>query len=123
MAVKIISAVLILFVSFTGIMHGWQGLKLKPGDTGPEAELLAKLKLGYRGIRAFSALNMISGILILSPWTFLVGDLLSAVLILFLMIMFLRAGAIKAALTEIPFLIIPILLIFLRHPLEDWVSK
>ncbi len=37
MIVKLISGVLILFTVYMGITHGWKGLTIKPGDTGPEA--------------------------------------------------------------------------------------
>jgi len=43
--------------------------------------------------------------------------LINAAVILFLMVMFLNVRAFKPALIEIPFLLIPLLLIYLKHPL------
>lgn len=116
MIIKLISGALILFTAFMGIKHGWQGLTMKPGDTGPEADLFAKINLSPGISKAISVLSILSALLILVPQTFLAGNLINATVILLLMILFLRAGEFKPALIEIPFLLIPLLLIFLKHP-------
>lgn len=117
MIVKVISGTLLLFTAFMGIKHGWQGLTVKPGDTGPAAELFEKLDLSPLATKGIGLVSIISALLILAPQTFLIGNLLNAALILILMILFLNAGEIKPALIEIPFLLIPLLLIYLKHPL------
>ncbi|MDN3579693.1 hypothetical protein [Mucilaginibacter flavus] len=118
MSIKIISGVLILFTAYMGIKHGWQGLNAKPTDTGPAADLFKKINLSMAVIKVFSALTILSALMILFPQTFVTGNVLNAVLIFFLMIQFLRVGEMKPALIEIPFLLIPIALIFLKHPLK-----
>jgi len=117
MIIKIISGALILFTSFMGIKHGWQGLSMKPGDTGPEAELFSKINLSAPLSKLIAVLSIVSALLILAPQTFVVGNLINAAVILFLMVMFLNVRAFKPALIEIPFLLIPLLLIYLKHPL------
>lgn len=117
MVIKIISSILLLFTAYMSIKHGWQGLTAKPDDTGPAAELFSKIKLSQVTLKVFAVLTLISGILILAPQTFVLGNILNAALILFLLIQFLLVKEFKPALIEIPFLLIPLVLIWLKHPL------
>ncbi len=117
MIIKLISGALILFTAFMSFKHGWQGLTIKPGATGPEAELLNKINLSAPSLKVISALTLLSGILILVPQTFVFGNLLNAGIILLLLVLFLIAGETKAALIEVPFLLIPLVLILLGYPL------
>lgn len=43
MIIKFISGALILFTACMSIKHGWDGLNMKPGDTGPQADLFGKI--------------------------------------------------------------------------------
>jgi hypothetical protein len=116
MIIKFISGALILFTAYMGIKHGWQGLTMKPNDTGPGVDLMKKVDLNQGVLKVFSVLTILSALLILPPQTFVAGNLLNAALILFLLIRFLMVGESKPALIEIPFLLIPLLLIWLKHP-------
>jgi hypothetical protein len=117
MLFKIISGILLLFTVYMSITHGWQALNMKPGDTGPGADLIRKLNLSQGVIKAFAILTILSGLLILFPQTFVTGNILNAIGILFIMAMLLNIRDIKPALIEIPFLLIPLVLIYLKHPL------
>ena len=117
MAIKIISTVLILFSAFMGVSQGIKGWNVKPGDTGPFVNMQQKLKFSNSTLPIFAALTILSGILLLLPQTFLFANILNISLFLFLIIRWLMTGDIKAALLEVPFLLIPVLLIFLKHPL------
>lgn len=117
MIIKFISGALILFTAFMGIKHGWQGLTVKPGDIGPTVDLFKKLNLSPGISKLIGVASIISGLLILAPQTFLIGNLMNAAVILFLMVMFLNIREIKPALIEMPFLLIPLVLIYLKHPL------
>lgn len=117
MIIKFISGALILFTFYMGIKHGWTGLNMKPSDTGPQVDLIRKVNLSESVLKIFSALTVLSALLILAPKTFLAGNLLNAALIVFLMAMFLHVREFKTALIEIPFLLIPLVLIYLGHPL------
>lgn len=118
MVSKIICAALILFSTFMGIKHGWQALTIKPGATGPGADLFKLINLSDNMVKIIGVLTIISAVMILFPQTFVAGNYLNAAIILFLTIMFLRAGAIKPALIEIPFLLMPLLMIYLKYPLR-----
>jgi len=117
MIIKLISGVLIIFTAFMGIKHGWQGLTVKPGDTGPAVDLFKKINLSIGASQLIGIISIVSALLILFPQTFVIGNLINAALILFLMVMFLNVGEIKPALIEIPFLLIPLVLIYIKHPL------
>lgn len=116
MVIKLISGILILFTAYMGITHGWKGLNVKPGDTGPEVDLFKKIDLSPGTVKIVAVLSILSSMLILLPQTFLAGNLINAAVILFLIGMFLNVREIKPALIEIPFLLIPLILIYLKHP-------
>lgn len=116
MIIKILSGILILFSAFMGIRQGMKGLNIKPGDTGPFVNIQEKLKFSDSTLKVFAALTILSGILLLVPQTFLFANILNISLFLFLIIRWLMIGDVKAGLSELPFLLIPVLLIILKHP-------
>ena len=116
MVIKIISGILILISAFMGARVGWKGLNIKPGDTGPFVHIKEKLKLGESSLKVLAVLTITGGILLLVPQTFLAANILNICLFLFLIIRWLMIGDVKSALSEVPFLIIPVLLIFMKYP-------
>jgi hypothetical protein len=118
MIIKLISAALLLFTAYMGIKHGWQLFNVKPGAAaGPEAELLGKLNLNQFTIKAFAVMTLLSALLILFPQTFVLGNTLNAIGLILIISTLLNVQEIKPALIEIPFLLIPLVLIYLKHPL------
>jgi len=116
MVIKIISGIIILISAFMGTRVGWKGLDIKPGDTGPFVQIKEKLKFSDRSLKVLAVLTIAAAILLLLPQTFLFANILNISLFLFLIIRWLMIGDMKAALSEVPFLLIPVLLIFLKHP-------
>lgn len=113
---KLISGVLILLTAFLSLKHGWDGLHL---DSHPEqTQMAADLGIGKTGITVVSILSLAVGIAILFPQSFFIANLINAVTILLIMAFSLRVGNLKTAFIEIPFLLIPLLLIYLGHPLK-----
>ena len=85
----------------------------------PEAvNMLTELGIGEFAGKVMSVLTLAVGLLILFPQTFFAGNLLNAALILLIMALSLNAGNLKIALIEIPFLLMPLVLIWLGHPLK-----
>jgi hypothetical protein len=112
----IISSLLILLTVFLSLKHGWNGLHL---DTHPgEAKMAADLGIGKTGITVISIFSIAVGISILFPPSFFIANLVNAGSILLIMAFALKSGNLKIALMEIPFLLIPLLLIFLGHPFK-----
>jgi len=113
---KIISGILILITAFLSFKHGWDGLmvNVKPGD----ADMMAELGIGRTGTIIMSILSIAVGLMVLAPQTFFAGNLLNATIILVIMALSLKAGNIKTALIEIPFLLMPMVMIWLGHPFK-----
>lgn len=113
---KIVSGVLILITVFLSVKHGWAGISgnLKPEET----KMLTTLGISQSMILPFSIITLVGGLLVLFPQTFLAGNIINAVMILLIMIFSLRAGDTRTALIEIPFLLMPLVLVYLGHPLK-----
>lgn len=115
-SMKIISGILLLITVFFCFKHGWPGVtgNLKP----EEAKMMSDLGIG-RNLLLFIALTNLSVcVLILFPQTFFIANVFNAAVILLIMALALKTGHIKIALIEIPFLILPLVLIYLGHPLK-----
>jgi uncharacterized membrane protein YphA (DoxX/SURF4 family) len=114
---KILSGVLILVTAFLSIKHGWDGLHL---DANPEQMKMATdMGVGPTTILIVSILSLAIGIAVLFPMTFFYANVLNAIMIVLIMALSLKAGNYRTALIEIPFLLIPLLLIYLGHPLKN----
>jgi len=116
MAIKIISGILILVSAFMGTRVGWQGLNIQPGDTGPFVQIKQKLNFSKSALKVLAVLTILGAVLLLLPQTFLLANILNICLFLFLIVRWLMIGDMKSALSEVPFLLIPVLLLFLKHP-------
>jgi hypothetical protein len=112
--IKIISGILILITAFLSFKHGWEGLSMKSEPN----EMVNALGISKTVILAVSVLNLAVGILVLFPQTFFIGNLINAILIVMIMALSLKTGNVKIALIEIPFLLMPLLMIYLGHPLK-----
>jgi hypothetical protein len=113
MVLKIISAGLILFTVFMGVKHGWSALNPTPENM----VMMESLKISGTLIKLIGILTLTGASLILFPPTFFWGNILNACLIVLMMGLFIQAKEWKGVWIEIPFLLIPLLLIGLKHPL------
>jgi hypothetical protein len=112
---RIISGILIALVAVMSFKKGLMGLL----NTAPEGDK----KLLDWGINKtiqtiINSTTMIAAVLILFPPTFLVGNITGAILFILLMGFQLHAGDTKAALLEMPFLLLTLLLVYAGHPLK-----
>jgi hypothetical protein len=115
MIFKLISTVLILFTAFMGIKHGWSALNPTPENSA----MMESLKLSTSLVKVIGVLTFAGAILILFPSTFFWGNILNACLIVLMMGLFMQAKDYKFVAIEIPFLLIPLILIYLKHPLSS----
>jgi len=111
--IRIISAALLLFSLFMGFKHG---LDMVTGKSSV-LEMFAKWNINKNGVQVLGAIGLIATAFLVFPKTFVLGNLITAALILFMMVQFLKAGDRKGFLIELPFFLLPFLLIYLRHPL------
>lgn len=81
-------------------------------------EMVNALGIGKTGLLAVSVLSLTVGVLVLFPQTFFIGNLINALVIVLIMALSLKGGNYKIALIEIPFLLMPLVLIYLGHPLR-----
>lgn len=116
MVLKIISGVLILITVYLNFKHGWAGVtnSMSEGET----KMMADLGIGKAWFLPIGLISFLICLLVLFPQTFFVGNVLNATFILLIMSLALRAGVTKIALIEIPFLLMPLLMIYLGHPLK-----
>jgi hypothetical protein len=112
---KIISGILIIFVAFMSFKHGLDGLK-NTSSSGNETLLSWGIIKPIQTI--ISVITILSALMILFPQTFFVGNIIAAMLFILLMGFQLNTGNFKAALMEIPFLLITLTMIYLGHPLK-----
>ena len=113
---KIISAILILVIVFLNVKHGWAGIT---NNIAPEqAKMMDEMGVSKTALFVFSIFTLAGAAMILFPVTFFAGNLLNAAMILLIMAQLLRAGNLKMTLIEIPFLLMPLVLIYLGHPLK-----
>lgn len=100
---------------FLSFKHGWDAFQ--PANS-EQAKLMSELGITKTIMPLFGVSSIIVGLMLLFPPTFFIGNLLNAMTIVIIMALSLRAGNITMALIEIPFLLIPLLLIYLGHPLK-----
>jgi hypothetical protein len=108
----LLSIVLGLLSVYLSCRHGWDSLQLAPHPAS--LNLLTEL-----GMAPFlGALSLGTGLLLCWPSTFFTANLLNAVSILGIMALALRVGNYQLALLELPFLLLPLLLIYLGYPFQ-----
>ncbi|BAV06657.1 hypothetical protein SAMN05421788_107317 [Filimonas lacunae] len=112
---KIVSIVLLLVSALLSLKHGWDAFQ---PPSPQQAKMMADLGITKSLVPVVGALSIAIGLLLLFPQTFFVGNVLNAVVILLIMAFSLRAGNVKTALIEIPFLCLPLLMIWLKYPFK-----
>ncbi|GAA4925501.1 hypothetical protein [Mucilaginibacter defluvii] len=112
---KIASGALLLISLYLGISHGSRAFK-KPSEEYIRMMSALGITDTTRMIIGFWAIT--TAILILFPRTFFWGNTLRALQLVLMMSLALKAGNFKFALIEVPFLIMPLLLIYLGHPFK-----
>ena len=114
MVKSIISLVLLLVSVFLAFKHGWDTLNYKKH---PESlKMMNELGITETMIPIFGGLTILIGILLIIPKTFFLGNILNAISIVIIMALAVRSGNFKMVLMEIPFLIMPLVLIWLKYP-------
>jgi hypothetical protein len=114
MVKSIISLVLLLVSVFLAFKHGWDTLNYKKH---PESlKMMNELGITETMIPIFGGLTILIGILLIIPKTFFLGNMLNAISIVIIMALAVKSGNFKMVLMEIPFLIMPLVLIWLKYP-------
>jgi len=112
MVTKISSGILILLILFLGIK---QGLAMVSGKQ-EMLEMLGKFGFNKTGVMLLGFVLLLSTVLIAIPKTFVIGNFLMGATILLILCFQLANGNLKGAAIEIPFLLLNLLAIYLKHP-------
>lgn len=118
MVAGILSGLLILVSVYIGVSHGSRVFQ-KP--SAEYLEMMASLGITDTIRTMFGICSIIAAVLILLPKTFFIGNVLRAVLLIVMMSLALKAGNYKFALIEVPFLLMPLALIYLGHPFKNGI--
>ena len=114
MVKSIISLLLLLISAGLSFKHGWDTLNYKKH---PESfKMMSELGISETMIPLFGGMTFLIGVLLLIPKTFFLGNMLNAISIVIIMALAVKAGNFKMALMEIPFLILPLVMIWLKYP-------
>ena len=114
---NIISLVLLLVSVFLSFKHGWDTINYKSNPATVKA--MAELRINDTVVPWFGVFAVAIGVLLLIPKTFFLGNVLNAISIVVIMALAVRAGNFKMVLLEIPFLIIPLVMIWLKYPFKN----
>ncbi len=114
MVKSIISLVLLVVSVYLAFKHGWDTFNYKKN---PESlKMMTELGITETMIPFFGIMMFIIGVLLLVPRTFFFGNMLNAISIVIIMALAVRAGNFRMALIEIPFLVMPLVMIWLKYP-------
>ncbi|PIF45473.1 DoxX-like protein [Chryseobacterium sp. 52] len=115
MILKIINSILILAAVFMGIKQGTAMVTGKPDMVA----MFGKWGFDKTGLMINGAITLIAAVLILFPKTFVWGNFLMAAGILLIICFHLQDRDFKGVMIEIPFLLLNLLIIYLKHPLKS----
>ena len=115
MILKGISAILMLCAVFMGLKQGFAMFSGKP----EMIDMFGKWGFDRTGLAVNGAVTMLAAMLILFPRTFLWGNFLMAAGILLIICFQLHDKDWKGSGIELPFLLLNLVIIYLRHPLKQ----
>lgn len=110
---KYLTMALLLISAGLSIKHGWDAFRPAGAE---QNKMMSELGISPGIVPYVGAASIIIGLLLLFPQTFFLGNLLNAMVIVTIMALSLHAGRPGIALMEIPFLALPLLLIWLKYP-------
>jgi hypothetical protein len=113
---NIISAVLLLISVTLSFKHAWDTVHYK--DNPESVKMMESLGISGTFTPYLAAVGIAVGVLLLLPGTFFMGNMVNAFLIVMIMGMALRAGNYRMALIELPFLMMPLVMIWLKYPFK-----
>lgn len=115
MFTKISSAILILIILFMGTKQGLAMVSVKQ----ELLDILSKFGFNESGVMILGFITLLSTLLIAIPKTFVIGNFLMGATILMILCFQLSIGNLKGAAIEVPFLLLNLLAIYLKHPLSN----
>ena len=109
-----LSAILVLLAVGMGLPHGWRLLRSTPD----QLQATLHLSLGQPTIFLVGALTCMGAVLVLFPQTFFAANVVSGGVIFYLAAAQSHARNARGALVELPFLLLPLLMLYLGYPFK-----
>ena len=116
MVKNIISALLLLISVTLSFKHAWDTVHYK--NNPASVKMMESFGITETFIPYLAGVAIVVGVLLLIPDTFFLGNMLNAFLIVMIMGLALRAGNYRMALIELPFLMMPLVMIWLKYPFK-----
>lgn len=113
MSTKLITMALLFISAGLSFKHGIDALR---PPTAVQAQMMETLGISAGFVPYLGVLSLLIGLMLLFPSTYFISNLMNAIIILLIMAFSLRAGNVKTAIIEIPFMAMPLLLIWLKYP-------
>ena len=116
MVKSIISLILLLVSAGLNIKHGFDSFKT---PTPEQQKMMTHLGMDASNMKFMGIMAIFIAVLQLIPKTFFLGNLLNAFVIITIMAFAIRAENYKMAGIEIPFLVLPLVMIWLQYPFKN----
>ena len=113
LTIKLFNSILILFAVYMAINQGLAMITGKPDML----QIFGRWNFNRTGIQALGAVTTVSALLLLFPKTFLWGNFLMAAGILLIICQHLSDRNLRGVGIELPFFLMNMVILFLRHPL------
>jgi hypothetical protein len=111
---RILSAILVLLAFVMGLRHGVGLLRSTPA----KVQEALHISLNRPTILTLGILTCLGAVLLLFPSTFFAANFISAAVILYLAAVQSRAHNLRGALVELPFVLLPLLVLYLGYPFK-----
>jgi hypothetical protein len=112
---RVVNAILVLLAFVMGLRHGVSLLRSTPA----QVQETLHISLNQPTIVIIGLLTCMGAILIIFPATFFAANVMSAVVILYLAAVQSRAQNLRGALVELPFVLLPLLILYLGYPFQQ----
>jgi hypothetical protein len=116
MVKNIISLILLLGSAGLNFKHGLDSFKT---PTPQQQKMMAQMGMTESAMPIIGGVIILIAVLQLIPRTFFLGNLLNAFVIVMVIAFAIKAENFKMVLIEIPFLIMPLVMIWLKYPFKN----
>ena len=107
---------LLIALAFLSLKHGWDAFQ---PATAEQAKIMANLGITQSIMPYFGVFSIIIGLMLFFPQTFFASNVLHAVIVVMIIVLSLRAGDYRMAMIEIPFLALPLIMLWLKYPFKN----
>jgi hypothetical protein len=111
---RVLSAILVLLAFVMGLRHGVSLLRSTPA----QVQQTLHISMSQPTILILGFFTCLGAILVIFPPTFFAANIVSAAVILYLTAMQSKAHNLRGALVELPFIFMPLLVLYLGYPFK-----